>query len=135
MCRFMTKDNRIRLTPLTDRDMGGRRRGKYVTLDSQARLMLSAEFCDVIGIRKVPARLALSYDVKTKTIGIVKQDVERVPNAFIVKTDKRGYISSGGKAVADKLALRMADAPFKFEYIGKLADDGIDWHAFKLAGE
>ncbi|MGM0836026.1 MAG: hypothetical protein ACQEV7_07705 [Bacillota bacterium] len=128
----MTND-RIRLTPLTPADIGAKTRGKYVTLDSQGRLMLSAEFCREIGIFKLPARLALSYDVKSKTIGIVKQDVERVPNAYVVKTDKRGYISSGGRAVADKLALPMNMAPYKFAYIGKLDDTGVNWYAFKLA--
>ena len=124
--------NRLRLTPITSADVGGSNHGKYITLDKQGRLMLSAALRRELAIDGVPAWLALSYDVKTRTIGIVKQDVERVANAQAIKVDTRGYTSTGGRAVADKLAIDVRRGPFRFVDAGRLDDSGVYWRIFRL---
>lgn len=126
-------NERIRLTPLTEADVSRRRRGKYLTLDKYGRLMLSAEVRDMFGVRGLPVTFALSYDVKTRTVGLVRQDVEKVPNTVTFKIDRKGY--TNGRAIADKLALSPEDAPHRFEFIGKIDDGGVDWFAFRLASE
>jgi hypothetical protein len=124
------------LTPITPNDVyrRGRPGGKFLTLDSQRRLALSAAFREELAIKGVSAWIVVSYDVKTKTIGIVKQDVEKVPNAHAFKVDQRGYISAGGP-IMDKLGLSVDGAPYRFEDIGFIDEGGVRWRAFRLVDE
>jgi hypothetical protein len=77
----------------------------------------------------------ISVDVENKRVGVVKQDLAKVPNASTVKPDKRGYLGvAAGKQVVSKLALADAELPLKFEYVGKVDEGSVFWHTFELAG-
>ncbi|WP_423336756.1 hypothetical protein [Neobacillus sp. 19] len=76
----------------------------------------------------------VSVDTENKRIGVVKQDLAKIPNASTVRPDKRGYLGiAAGKMVVDKLALTDADLPAKFTYVGKIDAGTVFWHAFELA--
>ena len=126
--------SKINLTPLTTRDLGHRYGAKALTLDKQGRLALSASLRRELGIGGRSAHIYVSLDVAQRVIGIVKSDVvTSVPDAAQLKVDKRGY--TRGKALLAKLALTQAEAPYKFDYLGKLDSNGADWHAFRLTAQ
>jgi hypothetical protein len=131
----MSKKERIELTPLTPEDVGGRRRGaRFVTLDSQGRLSLSAGLRDEWAIRGLPTQVYVSVNHAQKIIGVVKADlVTQVPNAALLNVDKRGYCR--GQALFDKLGLDRTGAPYRFEYVGKIDSNAANWWAFRLVGE
>ncbi|MDQ0154938.1 hypothetical protein [Robertmurraya andreesenii] len=104
-----------------------------VTIDKYRRLRLSSAAIKTLAVTQFTP-VVVSVDVENKRIGIVKQELAKVPNASTVRPDKRGYLGTAiGKKVCDKLALTDADLPVKFVYVGKVDDGPTFWHTFELA--
>lgn len=125
-------ENRIELKPITIADAG---RARYatnaITLDKYGRLSLRAAARDKLAITGDTAYVYISVDPRTKTIGIVRQDVAtRLPDAKAMRVDGRGYVS--GRAIIDKLALKPGEL-YTFEYVGQHDAEGERWHAWRLA--
>ncbi|WP_141431921.1 hypothetical protein [Bacillus sp. 03113] len=78
--------------------------------------------------------VVISVDVENKRLGLVKQELAKVPNATAVKLDKRGYLGAkAGKEIASKLALTGDMLPVKFKDIGWEDQNGVRWRGFELA--
>jgi hypothetical protein len=106
--------------------------GNSVTLDVLNRLRISAEAMRTMKISAYQY-VVVSVDVDSKRVGLVKQELAKVPNASAVKVDKRGYLGvAAGKEVAKKLALSSDALPAKFDYIGYVDEAGVRWSAFEL---
>ena len=105
--------------------------GAAITLDNQYRLRVSAEA--VRELKLSPYQyVIISVDVENKRIGLVKQELAKIPNASAIKIDKRGYLGvKAGKEVTSKLALIDADLPLKFDDIGWIDASGTRWRAFQ----
>lgn len=105
---------------------------KFVTLDKSYRLRLSVATLKELGITTF-THVIVSVDVENKRVGIVKQELAKVPNATPVRPDKRGYLGvATGKNIADKLALTASELPCKFEYVGRVDEGSVYWHGFQL---
>lgn len=105
-----------------------------ITIDNQARIRISRAALNELGWQ--PYQLVVSsVDVDLKRVGLARQELAKVPNATPAKIDKRGYIHGLGKGIVDKLALNLADAPFKFEYVGPVDELHTRWYAFQLVAE
>ncbi|MDR7001583.1 hypothetical protein [Neobacillus niacini] len=109
-----------------------RRGGKSLTIDKHHRIRLSAIMRKELALTQFTP-VIISVDVENKRVGVVKQDLAKVPNASVVRPDKRGYLGvAAGKQVVSKLALADADLPLKFEYVGKVDEGSVFWHSFEL---
>lgn len=107
------------------------RGGVSLTIDKLRRLRLSSAALKELGLTTFTP-VVVSVDVENKRVGVAKQELAKVPNATVVRPDKRGYLGvATGKLVVDKLALSEADLPLRFEYEGKIDDGAIFWHSFK----
>ena len=107
--------------------------GAAITLDVQYRLRISAEAMRELKLSPYQY-VIISVDVENKRLGLVKQELAKLPNASAIKIDKRGYLGvKAGKEVTSKLAIVDADLPLKFEDIGWIDSDGIRWRAFELS--
>jgi hypothetical protein len=103
-----------------------------VTIDKMRRLRLSVGALKTLAITQFTP-VVVSVDVENKRVGIVKQEMAKVPNATVVRPDQRGYLGvAAGKQVAEKLALTDADIPAKFDYVGKVDEGAVFWHCFEL---
>jgi hypothetical protein len=103
-----------------------------VTIDKFKRLRLSSSALKELAITTFTP-VIVSVDVDNKRIGIIKQDLYKVPNASVVRPDKRGYTGMAiGKSIVDKLALTEDQLPAKFEYVGKIDEGSTFWHGFEL---
>lgn len=129
-----TPATQFTLQPISPRDVNGqgRRGGVWLTLDKQGRLALSVEFRKRLGIKGIGGiPVYIAVDPAELVIAIVKQDVTRtVANAASLRVNKDGYVYA--RAVFAKLALARADAPHRFEYLGKIDHGGTRWEGFKL---
>lgn len=102
-----------------------------LTIDKFRRLRLSSSALRELAITQFTP-VIVSVDVENKRIGIVKQELAKVPNASVVKPDKRGYLGvATGKMVVDKLAMTDDDLPARFNYVGKVDEGPVFWHAFE----
>ncbi|MEH7521704.1 hypothetical protein V7149_00255 [Bacillus sp. JJ1503] len=102
-----------------------------LTIDKFYRLRVSASALRELAITQFTP-VVVSVDVENKRIGVVKQDLAKIPNATTVRPDKRGYLGvKAGKMVADKLAI-PGQLPAKFVYVGKVDEGSVFWHAFEL---
>jgi hypothetical protein len=105
--------------------------GVALTIDKMYRLRISFTALKELAITTFTP-VVISVDVENKRLGIVKQDLAKVPNATTVRPDKRGYLGvKAGKMVVDKLAMSPSDLPAKFEYEGKIDEGTTFWHSFK----
>src|SRR5690606_29738147 len=105
-----------------------------ITIDKYGRIRISKAALNELGWR--PYQLVVcSVDADYMRIGLARQELAKVPNATPAKIDKRGYIHGLGKGIVDKLALNLADAPFKFEYVGPVDELHTRWYAFQLVAE
>lgn len=110
----------------------GRRGQVALTIDKFRRLRLSSAALKELAITTFTP-VVVSVDVDNMRLGFVKQELYKVPNASVIRPDKRGYLgTSVGRMVIDKLALSIDDLPAKFEYIGKVDDGPTIWHTFEL---
>lgn len=104
-----------------------------LTIDKVYRLRVSSSALRALAMTQFTP-VVVSVDVENKRVGLVKQELAKVPNAATVRPDKRGYLGvKAGKMVADKLALSADDLPAKFEYVGKIDEGAVFWHGFELA--
>ncbi|KQL18838.1 hypothetical protein [Cytobacillus solani] len=104
-----------------------------LTIDKFYRLRVSASALRDLAITQFTP-VVVSVDVENKRVGLVKQDLAKVPNAKTVRPDKRGYLGvKAGKMVADKLALSADDLPARFEHVGRVDEGAVFWNAFELA--
>ncbi len=103
-----------------------------LTIDKFRRLRLSSSALSELAITQFTP-VVVSVDVENKRIGIVKQELAKVPNASVVKPDKRGYLGTAtGKRVVDKLAMTDDDLPAKFTYVGRVDEGSVFWQTFQL---
>lgn len=106
--------------------------GISVTIDKLRRIRLSSAARKELAVTPFTP-VIISVDVENKRIGVVKSDLAKIPNASVVRPDKRGYLGiAAGKQVVDKLALTDADLPAKFAYVGKVDEGSVFWHSFGL---
>ena len=104
-----------------------------LTIDKNRRIRLSSSALKDLAITPFTP-VIVSVDVENKRVGIVKQDLAKIPNASTVRSDKRGYLGvAAGKMAISKLALADADLPAKFNYVGKVDSGPVFWHAFELS--
>lgn len=108
------------------------RGGTSLTIDKLRRIRLSSSTLKALALTNFTP-VIVSVDTENKRIGVVKQDLAKIPNASVVRPDKRGYLGiAAGKLVVDKLALTDADLPAKFVYVGKVDEGNVFWHSFEL---
>ncbi|AZU61049.1 hypothetical protein [Neobacillus mesonae] len=108
------------------------RGGNSLTIDKFRRIRLSSSALKALALTNFTP-VVVSVDVENKRVGIVKQELAKIPNASVVRPDKRGYLGiAAGKMVADKLALTDDDLPAKFSYVGKVDEGSVFWHGFEL---
>ena len=124
------KQSQFNLEPIAPSEINRRSRGVRITIDSDGRMTLSAEYRKMLGIMGVPQHLYIAVDPASKIIAIVRQDVTRsVPNAGSIRITHRGEVKVA--AVAAKLAL-SGKGRHIFEYIGKIDHDGVSWDGFRM---
>jgi hypothetical protein len=108
------------------------RGGISLTIDKIGRIRLSSSARKELAVTPFTP-VIVSVDTENKRIGVVKQDLAKIPKASVIRPDKRGYLGiATGKQVINKLALTDADLPAKFEYVGKVDEGTIYWHSFEL---
>jgi hypothetical protein len=111
------------------------RGGTSLTIDKIGRIRLSSSARKELALTNFTP-VIVSVDVENKRVGVVKQDLAKIPKATVVRPDKRGYLGiATGKQVVSKLALTDADLPAKFEYVGKVDEGSVFWHSFELIAE
>jgi hypothetical protein len=106
--------------------------GSSLTIDKFRRLSISSAARKEL---KLTAHqyVVFSVDVENKRIGVVRQELAKVPNATAVNLDKRGYFGTkAGKEICAKLALTDDVLPAKFSYIGFIDENGVRWSGFEL---
>jgi hypothetical protein len=109
--------------------------GISLTIDKWRRIRISSAARKELAITPFTP-VIISVDTENKRVGVVKQDLAKIPKASVVRPDKRGYLGiATGKQVIDKLALTDADLPAKFEYVGKVDEGSVFWHSFELITE
>lgn len=86
----------------------------FITLDSQLRMYFNAGTRKLIGDTK---RVQVGYDFDNKRILIADAQFIRPVNVKPHKIDARGYASA--RAIIDTIALKEADLPKKYQYVGK----------------
>ena len=105
-----------------------------LTIDKHHRIRLSSSALKDLAIPAFTP-VIVSVDVENKRVGIVKQDLAKIPNASVVRPDKRGYLGvAAGKLAISKLALADADLPAKFNYVGTVDEGSVFWHTFEYSG-
>lgn len=108
------------------------RGGISLTIDKFRRIRLSSSALKELALTTFTP-VIVSVDVENKRIGVVKQELAKIPNASVVRPDKRGYLGvATGKMAVDKLALTDDDLPARFNYVGKVDAGSVFWHAFEL---
>jgi hypothetical protein len=106
--------------------------GISLTIDKLKRIRLSSSALKELALTNFTP-VIVSVDTENKRVGVVKSELAKIPNASVVRPDKRGYLGiAAGKMVVDKLALTNADLPAKFEYVGKIDEGATFWHGFEL---
>jgi len=111
----------------------GRAGGAWLSIDKSYRLRLSNEAKEKLAITPFTP-FVVSVDVENKRIGLVKQELAKIPDVRVVKIDKRGYVGTKvGKDICDKLAMLHADLPRRFEYVGRIDEGTVFWEAFQLS--
>lgn len=108
-----------------------RLRQNIVSIDKYGRIRLSKAALIELKLSAYQY-VVVSVDVDLKRIGLAKQELAKAANATPVKVDRRGYATRIGREIARKLALKLDDAPFRFEYIGFVDDGGVRWLAYEL---
>jgi hypothetical protein len=109
-----------------------RQGGVSLTIDKLRRIRLSSAARKELALTNFTP-IIVSIDAENKRVGIVKQELAKLPKASVLRHDKRGYLGiATGKQVIDKLALTDADLPAKFEYVGKVDEGSVFWHSFEL---
>ena len=104
----------------------------FLTIDKYGRLRISTEAMNRMNLRP-HQHVVVSVDAEMRRIGVVKQELAKVPNASATSIDNRFYVPKVGRRIADKLSLNLANAPFLFEDIGWIDEGGVRWRAFQLA--
>jgi hypothetical protein len=111
------------------------RGGVSLTIDKIGRIRLSSSARKEMALTTFTP-VIVSVDVENKRIGVVKQELAKIPKATVVRPDKRGYLGiATGKQVVSKLALTDADLPAKFTYVGKVDEGSVFWHSFELIAD
>jgi hypothetical protein len=106
--------------------------GVSLTIDKFRRIRISSAARKELALTTFTP-IIVSIDAENKRVGVVKQELAKLPKASALRHDKRGYLGiATGKQVIDKLALTDADLPAKFEYVGKVDEGSIYWHSFEL---
>jgi hypothetical protein len=106
--------------------------GSSLTIDVLHRLRVSRAAMRELKLSPYQY-VIISVDVENKRIGVVKQELAKVPNATAIKIDKRGYLGTkAGKEVISKLALDSSNLPVKFTDIGNFDEGTVYWRAFQL---
>lgn len=119
------------MSPLVPISNEGTRFGeKFITLDAHQRLCLSSALRKELNIDGVPAWIVLAYDIENHRIGIVKQELAKVPNVKAFKVDQRGYTSA--KYVIDKAKIDVATLPLRYVDAGFVDLNGQRWRTFEL---
>jgi hypothetical protein len=109
--------------------------GVSLTIDKFRRIRISSAARKELALTTFTP-IIVSIDAENKRIGVVKSELAKIPNASVLRHDKRGYLGiATGKQVIDKLALTDADLPAKFEYVGKVDEGSVFWHTFELTAE
>jgi hypothetical protein len=116
--------------PLTPISAGERQGASFISIDKQKRLAFSRKLMRELRLNAGLQTVVLAIDVENKRVGVVRQDLAKVPNVNAFKVDKRGYTS--GRAVLSKLAIADADLPVRFQDIGFIDEQGQRWRAFQL---
>jgi hypothetical protein len=109
--------------------------GVSLTIDKFRRIRLSSAARKELALTNFTP-IIVSIDAENKRVGVVKQELAKLPKASVLRHDKRGYLGiATGKQVVSKLALTDADLPAKFEYVGKVDEGSVFWHSFDLIAE
>jgi hypothetical protein len=98
--------------PLTPISAGERQGSSFISIDKQKRLSFSRQLMRELRLSAGLQTVVLAIDVENKRVGVVRQDLAKVPNVNAFKVDKRGYTS--GRAVLSKLAIDDAQLPIRF---------------------
>jgi len=108
--------------------------GKYITLDKQGRIMLSAEFrrefSPIQYEKQIPFDVFVFLEKSRKIIGIVNAEKERMVVGDKLRCDKRGY--ANGKDIAQAFRLDPKHGPYRFKYEGRTGHEGYTLETFKL---
>jgi hypothetical protein len=109
--------------------------GISLTIDKFRRIRLSSAARKELALTTFTP-IIVSIDAENKRIGVVKSELAKIPNASVLRPDKRGYLGvATGKQVVSKLALTDADLPAKFTYVGKVDEGSVFWHSFELVAD
>lgn len=128
MCRFMS----LNFEPLFKNR--ARNFGKYITLDKQGRIMLSAEFrrefSPIQYEKQIPFDVFVFLEKSRKIIGIVNAEKERMVASDKLRVDRRGY--ANGKDIAEAFRLDPKQGPYRFTYEGRSGHEGYTLDTFRL---
>lgn len=116
--------------PLIPISAGERSGQSFLAIDKQKRLSFSRKLMRELRLEGGLTTVVLAIDVENKRVGVVRQDLAKVPNVNAFKVDKRGYTS--GRVVLDKLAIDDTQLPLRFYDIGYIDEQGQRWRAFEL---
>lgn len=106
--------------------------GKFITIDRQHRLMISAELRREFSSVGTDLRLHVAYDPENKRIGIAKPEMVRksATNSKPHKFDARGYTSA--KSVMKKAGWTEITESLRFEDDGTEHVGNDKWRVFSL---
>jgi hypothetical protein len=111
-----------------------RKYGKFITLDKQSRIMLSAEFrrefASIQYEKEIPFDILVFLEKSRKIIGIVNAEKERMVAGDKLRCDKRGY--ANGRDIAQAFRLDPRQGPYRFEYVGPSDHEGYRLDTFRL---
>ncbi len=106
--------------------------GRFITIDSQKRLMISSDIRRDMGLSNLMTPwIAVFYDKETHRIAIQKEElVKKAPVEAKTKVDKRGYFNA--RSVLDAASIDESRLPVRFYFDGDVSINGERFLAFKL---
>lgn len=102
----------------------------FITLDTQRRFYFNASLRKMFGLRAY-SKVAIGYNVATKSIAILTKNLDAVPANFSYVLDKRHY-ASARKFVAE-FRINMTQAPLTYVFDRGTSTDGV--YIFRLSAD
>lgn len=121
------------MSPLIPISAGRGIGAKFLTIDKQLRLSFSSALRKELRLETGLDWVVLAVDPENKRIGVVRQDLAKVPNVDAFKVDRRGYTSA--RRIVEKMALAGAEFPIRFVDGGNLDEAGQRWRVFEIEPE
>lgn len=100
----------------------------FITLDTQRRFYFNASLRKMFGL-KAYSRVAIGYNVATKSIAILTKNMDAVPANFSYVLDKRHY-ASARKFVSD-FKIDIDNGPLTYVFDRGTSVDGV--YIFRLS--